>query len=73
MSELKPIIDDLGQDVSIQLDSMGRPTRLFNHMLKVFLLDAKGWVREIYSTDFLLPDVIFNDIQTLILEQQRGR
>ena len=73
VSELKPIIDDLGQDVSIQLDSMGRPTRLFNHMLKVFLLDAKGWVREIYSTDFLLPDVIFNDIQTLILEQQRGR
>jgi protein SCO1/2 len=73
VDELKPIIDDFGQDVSIQLDRSGRPTRLFNHMLKVFLLDAKGWVREIYSSDFLLPDVIFNDIQTLILEQQRGR
>lgn len=73
VSELKPVIDDLGQDVSVQRDSRGRPTRLYNHMLKVFLLDAKGWVREIYSTAFLLPDVMFNDIQTLILEQQRGR
>jgi protein SCO1/2 len=73
VDELKPIIDDFGQDVSVQLDDKGRPTRLVNHMLKVFLLDDKGRVREIYTTAFLLPDVLFNDIQTLALERQRGR
>jgi protein SCO1 len=73
VDELKPVIDDFGQDVSVQFDDKGRPTRLFNHMLKVFLLDANGRVREIYTTAFLLPDVLFNDIQTLVLEHQRRR
>jgi protein SCO1/2 len=73
VQELKPIIDDLGQDVSVQFDAEGRPTRLYNHLLKIFLFDAQGRVREIYTTAFLLPDVLFNDIRTLILEQQHSR
>ena len=73
VDELKPIIDDFGQDVEVQLDTSGQPTRLYNHMLKVFLIDAQGRVREIYTLAFLLPDVLFNDIQTLILEQRRTR
>jgi protein SCO1/2 len=73
VAELKPIIDGFGQDVSVQRDAQGRPTRLYNHMLKIFLLDAQGRVREIYSTAFLQAEVMFNDIRTLALEQQRGR
>lgn len=73
VADLKPIIDELGQPVAVQLDDQGKPTRLFNHMLKVFLLDQKGRVREIYSTAYLLSDVVFNDIQTLVLEQRRER
>jgi protein SCO1/2 len=73
VSELKPIIDSFGQDVSVQLDDRGQPTRLYNHLLKIFLIDAHGRVREIYTTAFLLPDVLFNDIQTLVLEHQRRR
>jgi protein SCO1 len=73
VDELKPIIDDFGQDVSVQFDDKGRPTRLYDHTLKIFLLDARGAVREIYTTAFLHPDVLFNDIQTLILERQSGR
>lgn len=73
VDELKPILDNFGQDVSVQLDAGGRPTRLYNHMLKIFLMDANGRVREIYTTAFLLPDVLFNDIQTLILEAQGKR
>jgi protein SCO1 len=69
VAELKPVIDHFGQDVSVQLDDTGRPTRLFNHLLKVFLIDAHGRVREIYTTAFLLPDVIYNDIQTLLRER----
>jgi cytochrome oxidase Cu insertion factor (SCO1/SenC/PrrC family) len=65
---LKPILDDFGQDVEIELDAGGAPTRARAHMLKVFLLDRQGQVREIYSAAFLHPDVIFNDLRTLALE-----
>lgn len=69
--ELKPMIDAVGQDVSVTLDRQGRATRLYNHLLKVFLVDAHGRVREIYTTAYLLPDVLFNDISTLAMERPR--
>ena len=65
---LKPILDDFGQDVEIELDANGAPTRARTHLLKVFLLDRKGQVREIYSTAFLHSEVILNDLRTLALE-----
>jgi len=37
-------------------------------MLKVFLLDRQGQVREIYSAAFLHPEVILNDLRTLAME-----
>jgi protein SCO1/2 len=37
-------------------------------MLKVYLLDAAGNVREIYSTSYLHPAVLLNDIKTLLRE-----
>jgi hypothetical protein len=37
-------------------------------MLKMFLIDARGEVREIYTLSFLQPQVMFNDIKTLALE-----
>jgi protein SCO1 len=67
-SFLKPILEDFGQDVEIELDDKGAPTRARTHMLKVFLLDRRGQVREIYSAAFLHVDVIINDIRTLALE-----
>ncbi len=65
---LLPVLDDFGQDVSVETDTRGRPTRLLHHMLKVFLIDRAGVVREIYSLAFLQPDVMFNDIRTLAME-----
>lgn len=65
---LRPILDGYGQDVEIDLDSDGKATRVMTHMLKVFLLDRDGMVREIYSSAFLHPDVMLNDIETLVLE-----
>jgi len=65
---LKPILDDFGQDVEIERDAQGAPTRARAHLLKVFLLDRHGQVREIYSTAFLHSDVILNDMRTLALE-----
>ena len=68
---LKPILDDFGQDVEIELDTNGAPTRARTHMLKVFLLDQQGQVREIYSAAFLHPDVILNDLRTLAQQAAR--
>lgn len=73
VAELKPIIDEFGQDVAVTLDEQGRPTRLFNHLLKIFLIDASGRVREIYTTAYLMPDVLMNDLQTVLLAQRAGR
>jgi cytochrome oxidase Cu insertion factor (SCO1/SenC/PrrC family) len=66
--ELLPVLDDFGQDVSVDIDEQGRPTRALHHMLKMFLIDARGEVREIYTLAFLQPQVMFNDIKTLALE-----
>jgi protein SCO1/2 len=65
---LLPILEDFGQDVELDRDAEGKPMRTYTHMLKVFLIDADANVREIYSTAFLNPEVIFNDIKTLALE-----
>jgi protein SCO1/2 len=68
VAALLPVLEDFGQDVSVDVDEHGRPTRALHHMLKVFLIDARGSVREIYSLAYLQPEVILNDISTLYLE-----
>ena len=68
LSTLAPLLDGFGQEIAVESDAQGRPTRTLAHMLKVFLLDRKGQVREIYSTAFLAPQVVLNDMLTLLLE-----
>jgi protein SCO1 len=67
--DLLPVLDDFGQDVSVERASDGAPRRTVHHMLKMFLIDRSGVVREIYTLAFLQPEVIANDIRTLYLEQ----
>jgi protein SCO1/2 len=71
--DLLPVLDDFGQDVSVDVDEKGRATRTLHHMLKMFLIDARGEVREVYSLAFLQPQVMFNDIKTLALEAGASR
>jgi protein SCO1 len=66
--ELEPLLEGLGQDVWAASDSGDRPAAL-PHVLKVFLIDTAGSVREIYTTSYLQPQVVLNDIKTLLLEQ----
>jgi protein SCO1 len=73
VGQLLPVLEDFGQDVSIERAADGTPTRTRHHMLKVFLIDRDGIIREIYSLAFLQPEVIFNDLQTLFLERQSKR
>jgi cytochrome oxidase Cu insertion factor (SCO1/SenC/PrrC family) len=68
VKELLPVLDDFGQDVSVETNANGQAMRTLHHMLKMFLIDARGEVREIYTLAFIQPDVIFNDMKTLALD-----
>lgn len=70
MAELTPLLEDFGQDVRVELDKQGRPVRTINHMLKLFLIDRGGVVREIYALDYLHAEMMINDINTLLLEEK---
>lgn len=65
--EIAPLLQAMGQDTGYEVDRAGRRTGVINHMLKVFLIDPQGWVREIYSTAFLTPENLLNDARTLAL------
>jgi cytochrome oxidase Cu insertion factor (SCO1/SenC/PrrC family) len=62
---LLPLLEGFGQDVSVELDARGRPTRTLNHQLKVFLVDGALDVREIYGVETLDVAVLVNDLRTL--------
>ena len=70
MRQLQPMLEDFGQDVRVEVDAAGRPVRSMDHMLKLFLIDSGGTVREIYALDYLQPEVMLNDIRTLWMEAQ---
>lgn len=68
--ELMPLVEGFGQDVRYTLDrSTGKPRRELSHVLKVFLIDRVGFIREIYTSTFLQPQIVRNDIQTLLIEE----
>jgi protein SCO1/2 len=65
--ELRPLLDGFAQDVWMATDASAAGP--LPHVLKVFLIDRRGSVREIYTTSFLQPQIVLNDIQTLLLEE----
>lgn len=67
-AEMTPLLAAMGQDLDYETDRAGERTGAINHMLKVFLIDPQGWVREIYSTAFLTPEGLLNDARTLAME-----
>jgi cytochrome oxidase Cu insertion factor (SCO1/SenC/PrrC family) len=72
--QLAPLLEGFGQDVAVATaQPPGQRVPVLNHLLKVYLIDAGGTVREIYSTSFLHPVVLLNDITTLALEPSARR
>ena len=67
--DLLPVLNDFGQDVSVERAADGTERRTLHHMLKMFLIDDDANVREIYTLAYLHPAVIENDIRTLLMEQ----
>lgn len=66
VDHLMPLINSYGQNVEIVIDTKtGEQTMQYQHVLKMFLIDQEGFVREIYSSLDLSPEVLLNDIHTL--------
>jgi protein SCO1/2 len=69
---LAPVLAAYGQMVSPKpdLDTAGGP---LYHIFRAFLIDASGQIRNIYSLDFLDPELVLTDIRSLILDQEKGQ
>jgi protein SCO1 len=68
--ELQPILAAYGQAV----DKRNNPfdsTGPLNHTLRVFLVDATGNIRNIYSSGTLDPRLVLADIRTLMMEKRQ--
>jgi len=60
---LAPVLDDFGQDA---IPSTEEGAERIAHVLKVFLVDGEGRVRNIYSTGFLDLRLLLADLETVL-------
>ena len=69
-SQLQSILDGYGQYPvrHEHSDAHGHQVVDYAHLLRVYLIDQKKNIRNIYSVSFLHPDILLNDIDTLVLE-----
>jgi len=70
---LEPILDAYGQSVRHDTDAEGRPLGTISHILRVFLIDAAGTIRNIYTSSYLHADTVLADIRTVTMENGPGR
>ncbi|MET0008249.1 MAG: cytochrome c peroxidase [Candidatus Thiodiazotropha sp. 6PLUC4] len=68
--QLQPILESYNQVILREVDSSGKTSVGYSHVLRVFLIDPEKKIRNIYSVDFLHHDLIINDLKTLIHQQQ---
>jgi cytochrome c peroxidase len=65
---IKPILESYQQSVVPDATNEGEGRNKFSHILRVYLIDRKKQIRNIYSMSFLHPDILINDVKTLLLE-----
>ncbi len=63
LEELQPLLDSFGQVVDRSGDS-----DTLNHLLRLFLVDDRGRVRNIYGLGMIDPRLLMTDIETLLIE-----
>ena len=66
---IQPILDAYQQSV-VPDASLKGGRKKFSHILRVYLIDREKQIRNIYNVSFLHPDILINDVLTLIAEQQ---
>ena len=64
--ELQPILKAYKQTAEKVYDASGKFTNTFNHNLRVYLIDQRKQLRNIYNTELLHPDTLVSDIKTLL-------
>lgn len=67
-AQIAPVLAAFGQDALPLVDAAGGSLGLYRHVLKVFLVDAAGRVRNVYSSGFLTPELVLVDAKTVLLE-----
>ncbi|MFT5209486.1 MAG: cytochrome c peroxidase [Flavobacterium sp.] len=66
---IAPILDAYQQTiVADPIESSDQRTK-FSHILRVYLIDKERQVRNIYNLSFLHPDILINDVKTLLMEE----
>src|SRR5262249_39220400 len=68
--ELHPILAAYSQAVEKKRNPAD-PTGPLNHTLRVFLVDAAGNIRNIYSSGTLDPRLVLADVRTLMMEESK--
>ncbi len=66
---LEPILAEYRQSLVRERDAQGRETGGIAHVLRVFLIDSTGRIRNEYSASFLDADLVVADVRTLLLER----
>jgi protein SCO1 len=69
-AELESILAAYGQAVDKRANASDPQGPLY-HTLRVFLIDRKGQIRNIYSSGTLDPRLVLADVKTLLLEEAR--
>jgi len=64
-ARIAPVLDDYDQAVIRDIGPDGEPIGTMSHILRVFLIDRKKNIRNIYSPSFLHPDILLADILTV--------
>jgi cytochrome oxidase Cu insertion factor (SCO1/SenC/PrrC family) len=69
-AELDPILNGYGQSVD-KRSNPNDPQGPLYHILRVFLIDREGRIRNIYSSATLDPRLVLADVKTLLLEETK--
>jgi len=64
--EIAPVLAAFGQDALPLVGDGENALGLYRHVLKVFLVDARGAVRNVYSSGFLSPELLLVDARTVL-------
>lgn len=68
--QLVPILSAYGQTRVEERDADGAATGRLAHVLRVFLIDPEGRIRNIYGSSFLEADLVVADVRSLLAEGQ---
>ena len=67
---VEPLLSAYGQPLAPNGDQRDGSGSI-SHLMRVFLIDDQGIIRNIYSPDFLDPRLLLNDLLTLELEHSK--